>query len=340
MDLDGEPVARPLSARRTAWDLAGIGCALFFAFFATAAVIALGEGTDALPAWCAATIGSVMLGVLVAARIVDGDRRAAATEVEPWLSPEEPLDGGRVVGFAVETARLRRSARRAAVFAAVWCAVVAGFAVLVAAAPSREAGTGATGEVVGVVQPDGGPRLVRVEIPVDGTTRTVDIAVEDVGGYSAGQVVTVVYDPPGVRNLRLADGGTGGPAPVGFVVVVLVMLAFVAFLAMFEALSWRRRYVAVRRTGWRRASVTVVPERPSTSDLQPVIEVRYRDGSTIALRAAKSVFHSARKMADPPDRIAWIGGWGRDMVVLFPYRPEEERPYAVPAFALTVREDA
>ncbi len=343
MDLGGEAGVHPTSASRTAWDLAGIGCALLFAGFATAALISLGEGTDALPAWCAAMTGSVMPGVLVAARIVDGDRRAAAlSDFAPWLPPEEPLDGGSVVDFAEETARLRRPARRAAVFAAVWCAVVVGFVVLAAAAPSRDAGTGtsAVGEVVGVVPPNGGPRLVRVEIPVDGTTRTVDIARDDAGGYAAGQVVTVVYDPPGLRNIRLADGRTGGSAPVGFVVVVIVMLALVASIAMFEALSWRRRYLAVRQTGWRKASVTVLPDRSlSTDRRQPVIEVRYPDGSTITLRAAQST-HGAKKMKDPPDRIAWVGGWGRDMVVLFPYRPKEERPYAVPAFALTEREDA
>ncbi|WP_372668782.1 DUF3592 domain-containing protein [Amycolatopsis kentuckyensis] len=345
MDLDGEAVARPSSAQRTAWDWAAIGCALLFAGFATAALVSLGEGTDALPAWCAATIASVMLGVLAAARIVDGDRRAAAlADFAPWLPPEEPLGGGRVVDFAEETARLRRSARRAAVFAAVWCAVVAGFVVLGAAAGSRDAGTGtsAAGEVVGVVQPGGGPRLVRVELRVEGTTRTVDVAVDDVGGYSAGQVVTVVYDPPGLRNVRLADERTTrGAAPVGFVVVVLVVLAQVAAIALFQALSWRRRYLAVRRTGWRRAAVTVVVPAPSTNYyLQPDIDVRYSDGSTIALRAAMSTFHGAAKLKDPPDRIAWVGGWGRDMVVLFPYRPGKEEPYAVPAFALTAREDA
>jgi hypothetical protein len=332
-----------MSAQRTAWDLAGIGCALLFAVFVAAALISLGEGTDALPAWCAAVIGPVLPGVLVAARIADGDRRAAARpDVESWLPPEAPLDGGTVVDFAEETTRLRGSARRAAVFAAVWCVVVVGFAVLGAAAGTRDAGTSAVGEVVGVVRPDGGsgPRLVRVEFRVDGTPRTVDIARDDVGGYSTGQVVTVVYDPPGLRNIRLADERTGDSAPVGFVVLVIVMLALVASIAMFEALSWRRRYLAVRQTGWRRASVTVVPDRSFSSNRRlPEIDVRYRDGSTIALRAAQST-HGATKMEDPPDRIAWVGGWGRDMVVLFPYRPKEERPYAVPAFALSVRENA
>ncbi|WP_439378134.1 hypothetical protein [Amycolatopsis lexingtonensis] len=47
-------------------------------------------------------------GFLVAARIVDGDRRAAAlSDFGPWLPSEEPLDGGSIVDFAVETARKR-----------------------------------------------------------------------------------------------------------------------------------------------------------------------------------------------------------------------------------------
>ncbi|MEV7042020.1 hypothetical protein [Amycolatopsis sp. NPDC051061] len=83
-----------------------------------------------------------------------------------------------------------------------------------------------------------------------------------------------------------------------------------------------------------------MPDRSLSTDRHlPDIHVRYRDGSAIVLRAAQSS-HRAQKLADPPDRIAWIGGWGRDMVVLFPYGPKEERPYAVPAFALTEREDA
>ena len=79
--------------------------------------------------------------------------------------------------------------------------------------------------------------------------------------------------------------------------------------------------LALVATGWRAAEVTVACGRP------PEVRARYRDGSRIVLRCALSTH-----CADPGDRRAWIGGWGRQMVVLFPHGP-----HAVPAYAIGPR---
>jgi len=337
-----------LSWRRTSWDLAGACCALLFAVLVAVTVVSLAGpgyvfGKGELEAECAAIIGVAVLAVLVATRIMAGDRRAEAVlarfGAESWLSPPEPLDGGTVVDFEAETSRLRTLSRRAAVFAVLWCGLFAGFAgILQTGHEAPDSGIRTTAEVVGVVGPHGGsgPPVLRVEYRVDGTARTADIVREDAGGYATGQVVMVVYDPAGPPNVRLAGERTGSRFPAGFFVVSFPVL-FAAVASVLAALRWRRRYGTVRRTGWRRATVRVVPDRSmSTNRHLPEIFVRYRDGSEMVLRAAQST-HGAMKLKDPPDRIAWVGGWGRDMVVLFPYGPKGDVPYAVPAYALSLR---
>ncbi|MEV7094676.1 hypothetical protein AB0M80_17755 [Amycolatopsis sp. NPDC051045] len=68
----------------------------------------------------------------------------------------------------------------------------------------------------------------------------------------------------------------------------------------------------------------------------PEIHVRYREGTGIVLRAVSST-HGANALADFTDRLAWVGGWGRDVVVLFPNGPRRPGPYAVPATAMMLR---
>ncbi|UOZ03511.1 hypothetical protein [Amycolatopsis sp. WQ 127309] len=50
----------------------------------------------------------------------------------------------------------------------------------------------------------------------------------------------------------------------------------------------------------------------------PEIHVRYREGTGIVLKAVSST-HGANAPADFTDRLAWVGGWGRHRVVLFPH---------------------
>ncbi|WP_275291901.1 hypothetical protein [Amycolatopsis sp. La24] len=104
-------------------------------------------------------------------------------------------------------------------------------------------------------------------------------------------------------------------------------LPFAATVAM----GWHRRARAVARTGWQVAAVTVVPGFPGRGRSAKAL-VRYRDGSELVLRPTISS-HSVAYLLGEQNRRAWIGGWGRRMVILFPYGPRKPRPHAVPALA-------
>ena len=149
--------------------------------------------------------------------------------------------------------------------------------------------------------------------------------------------MTVVYDRDDPSDVRTVEERNENQYSVGFLVVPLLLaLAGVPF-SLVAAAGWARRYRAVRATGWRIASVTVVPDYPVRQGRHaPDIHVGYRDGSGIRLRAASST-HGATSLKDRPDRRAWVGGWGSAMVVLVPHGRWRKGPYAVPAFAKTTR---
>ncbi|WP_410643030.1 hypothetical protein [Amycolatopsis sp. lyj-346] len=93
-----------------------------------------------------------------------------------------------------------------------------------------------------------------------------------------------------------------------------------------------------RGLSWRRiAWDTVLPEQ-SRQAWRPDIHVRYPDGSVFALCAVPAI-DRMQKLADRPNRRAWIGGWGRDMVVLFPPGPLGARSHPIPAYSIDPRED-
>ncbi|MBE8521901.1 hypothetical protein ILP97_31190 [Amycolatopsis sp. H6(2020)] len=65
--------------------------------------------------------------------------------------------------------------------------------------------------------------------------------------------------------------------------------------------------------------MTVVPDYPVRRGRHlPDIEVAYRDGTRITVRAAM-LSHGSVPMKHERSRRAWIGGTDRDMVVLFPH---------------------
>lgn len=104
--------------------------------------------------------------------------------------------------------------------------------------------------------------------------------------------------------------------------------------SVFAGAAWRRRYRAVLKTGWRSATVTVVPDYPIRKNRDmPDLHVSYDDGTNARLRALAST-HGSTKLRHEPDRKAWVGGTGRTMVVLFERGRWRNVPYAVPAKAL------
>ncbi|WP_186382535.1 hypothetical protein [Amycolatopsis rhizosphaerae] len=83
-----------------------------------------------------------------------------------------------------------------------------------------------------------------------------------------------------------------------------------------HAVVWRRRFAAVRRTGWHHGSARVTRASRSTT-----IEVDYDAGGRGTLRRV-----SAGRLPGAEKAEVWIGGTSSAMVVLSP-REEGKRPY-------------
>ncbi|WP_328449145.1 DUF3592 domain-containing protein [Amycolatopsis sp. NBC_00438] len=333
-ESDAEAAARRASWQRTAWELLAAVCALVFAIFVIGTAITLAQpgylfGAGELPADAGALIGSAALAVIAWSRIVAADHRAEAA-LAGWAKRSGCRRRSRL------TASISRRRPRG-------CAPSAG-AVLIAVAwwwlmGRCAAGITAVGEPAGVVRETGTRTLadvvavgasVRVEYRVEGVTRTAEIVRETGTRYAVGQVVAVVYDPAHPQVARLDDERAEDPFPVWVLIVPLLVTFFAVPWSVLAAFRWRRRYHAVRRTGWRRAAVTVLPELRRTERRPDAdLRVHYHDGSAITVRAVRST-HGTKVLKDRVDRRAWIGGRGRDMVVLIPYGPSAERPYAIP----------
>ncbi|WIX89009.1 DUF3592 domain-containing protein [Amycolatopsis sp. DG1A-15b] len=350
---DAQAAVRRLSRRRTAWALTTGLCAAVFVLFVIGTAVSLADpayvfADGELAADFGTLAGSAALGALAVSRNRAADRRAesvlAQLCLESWLPPPEPLDGGVRVDFDVETARLRTLGRRALALALLWFGVLAGGiagleAIENAAEQLLATGARTGGEVVEVVNPRSGRGApsMWVRYSAGGTVFTEEIVRESSRAYTPGDSVTVVYDRADPEHARTVEEPNDDQYLVGFCVVPMLIALVAVPFSVVGASRWRQRHRAVRHTGWRLAAVTVVPDYPVRKGRHsPDIHVRYRDDSVIALRAAAST-HGATVLKDRPDRQAWVGGWGRDMVVLFPYAPLRKRPYAVPAYARSLR---
>lgn len=261
---------------------------------------------------------------------------------ELWLPPLTERNGEGQVDLEVETARLRPLALRALAIGLAWVIVFAGavfgFSVLAQSAERLLAtGIQVPGKVLSVDHRRRGTSTISVEYKAKGELRSAKIVWDSGRQYAVGQAVTVVYAPTDPARVRTLDETNDDQTWVWvFVAGTVGSLLGIPFSAV-AAVKWRRRYRAVRRTGWRIASVTVVPDYPVRKGRHmPDIHVEYRDGSRIMLRAAQSS-HGSVPLKDRPDRRAWVGGTDRDMVVLFPHGRWRKPPYAVPAYATTTR---
>jgi hypothetical protein len=258
-----------------------------------------------------------------------------------WLPPPTGHDHDRRIDFAAETGRLRRVARRAAAFVLVWLALAGAGAtdlVLLDKAADDLLATGArtTGEVVSVrIYSRGG-----MTFEVRYGSRTAEIVRDSKNSYIAGERVTVVFDPADPDRVRTTKEENKSRFLVNLGYVLLVAGSLGTLFAVWAAVGWWGRARAVAVTGWRNATVDIVRvfARSSRSLKRPPpeIHVRYREGTGLVLKAMSST-HGANALADFTDRLAWVGGWGRHMVVLFPNGPSRPGPYAVPAFALNLR---
>ena len=287
----------------------------------------------------AAVAGCVALGVRL--RRVSARKRAAASEdgFAGWLPPPTADDHDRRIDFAAETLRLRRFAWRTAALVLVWMALagsgITGLVQLGKAADELLAtGARTTGEVVSVSYGTRGRMTFRVRYG----TRTAEIARDSKDSYAVGEKVTVIYDRADPDRVRTTKEANESRFAVSLGIISIVAGALGTVLAVWAAVGWWLRARAVAATGWRNATVDIVRvfarDGRAVKRPPPEIHVRYREGTGIVLRAVSST-HGANALADFTDRLAWVGGWGRHMVVLFPNGPRRPGPYAVPAYAKT-----
>jgi hypothetical protein len=119
------------------------------------------------------------------------------------------------------------------------------------------------------------------------------------------------------------------------VVPVMVLGPVVAAWGGYCGFAAERRGKAARRTGWRRAAVTV--GMMSTRDTSAAIAVRFADGSRIDLRSGQAG-SAVRALAELSGLPAIVAGYGPAMTVLvLPNPPLREAPVLVGACAETYR---
>jgi len=325
--------------RRWVWFVLPVAVVAVFAF--SPDVVAAYGMIPVFAVAFAVSAGCVALGVW---RLRVSARKRAAAGADGfagWLPPPTGHDHDRRIDFAAETRRLRRIARRAALLVLVWTALVGSGAanlVLLDKAADELLATGARtpGEVVSVREYTRGG--MRFEVRYG--TRTAEIVRDSKHPYFAGEKVTVIVDRADPDRVRTLSEENKSRFLVNLGIVSIVAGSLGTLFAIWAAFGWWRRARAVAATGWRNATVDIVRvfARNSRSVRRPPpeIHVRYREGTGILLRAVSST-HGANALADFTDRLAWVGGWGRHMVVLFPNGPSRPGPYAVPAYAMTSR---
>ncbi|MGW3961028.1 DUF3592 domain-containing protein [Amycolatopsis sp. NPDC005003] len=241
-------------------------------------------------------------------------------------------DGDDSADLTDETRRLRVLGWRALAIAAVWFLAVAGtFTGLVlyesSAGRLLRDGIQVPGEVLLLEQH---PPAIYVAYTVRGKERYADIPLSSNRRYTKGATVTVVYDPADPAHARTTlEDGIDPRGPAYFWMLGVGLLAGVVF-SLIGWGRWSLRHEAVRRTGWRPATVTVRPDPSPRYRHWPDLLVEYRDGSRAELRATLSS-HRSTWLHTQPDRPAWVGGTAREMVVLFDLGPGRRR-FAVPAF--------
>lgn len=303
-----------------------------------------GELTGEILVFALAT--ALTFGCVAFGRRHDRRRAPLLAEHEHWLPAPTESDGQGEVDLAVETARLRPLVLRSAGLGLVWLAVlagvVAGFTAMSASSDHLlKTGARVTGEVLGVYKHTRGDDTIYVAYQVSyGDYRSAEIVWDSGRQYTEGQQITVVYDKADPARVRTLYETNSDQTWTWVLVIGLIAGMSGLVLSVIATMNWARRRRAVLATGWRIASVTVVPDYPVRSNRHmPDINVEYRDGTRIKLRAATSS-HGSVPLKNEPNRRAWIGGTDRDMVVLFPHGRWHASPYAVPAYALNTRSDA
>ncbi|MFD9891842.1 DUF3592 domain-containing protein [Amycolatopsis sp. NPDC059027] len=288
-----------------------------------------------------ALFSAVFTGVQ-AWRYGDGGEVASRPSGSAARVPPPPPDHLTTDGIDpdVETRRLRALSWRAMAVVLLWIAVLAGAvwgmnAQIDAAERLLATGTRVSGSVLSVHNPRKGTPTMEVSYLAGGTVRTATIVRDGTDAYVAGQALTVVYDPADPGRVRTLREGNDDQLVLGGLVVSAIAALVAVPWSVVAASGWRRRYRAVRRTGWRAASAVVRPgyeNRRGSRNWTPAdIHVEFRDGGRLLLGTVFST-HGASWLEGGGSRRVLVGGADQRMVVVFPHGRRRKTPYAVPAY--------
>jgi hypothetical protein len=293
---------------------------------AAGTVYSLIAGDDDLPGNAILLIGAAAFAALglYGLRVFDRGALAAARDFGRWLPAADPADGAH----PELDARMRRSSRRATGFAVGWAVVFAAgftyFAVVSTAAEDLLAtGFHEPGVVVGVSHNFRGTSYIRVSHG----DRTDAIVWESDRDYRVGEEVIVIYDPADPARVRTADESNEDDSQLALGIVPMLAALFGLPFSIGLAVGWRRRLRAVERTGWRRAGVSDGPIAHDGRNLH----TEFRDGTAITLRRSWALL-ALSPSAGWKNKQAWVGGWGKAMVV-----GTEDAPYVLAVHAIRER---
>lgn len=332
---------RRLWRKRTAWLVAS-------GFFTFVFLLFVGGTTYALTAsgyvWEEGEL-PIEIGVIavsVALALFAGLRSqrlgTQAAELEDELCPHEtlwlPSEPEPVADdVAAMTPRLRVYSHRAALLGGAWLVALAlgvsGFFLMDSVGQRLlDEGARTVGTVVSVHDARRGTSTITVEYSERGEVRLAEINRDSDLDYTSGQLVTVVFDPADPERVRTLDERNDN----GFLSIGSLLLTIIACIGLpasvIAARNWRRRHDAVLDSGWYKGRAHVSHYLKQV----PKIAVTYRDGSEIALKGSTST-HAPGAFGEFYDMPVWVGGAGRDMVVLLPRGRTHDGLHAVPVHA-------
>jgi hypothetical protein len=251
-----------------------------------------------------------------------------------WLPPAADSVHADV---EAQTPRLRIYTCRAALICVAWVAALllgaSGF-VLMNETGQRllDQGDQTAGIVASVHNARRGMSTITVQFLQRGIVRTAKVNRDSDRDYAPGQGVTVVYDPADPERVRTLDERNDNEFVTGGAYFLVLVACVMIPLSAVAARGWQRRHRAVRTSGWRAgtAHVTHAPSQRAT------FAVKYRDGSRITLKAATST-HTPPAFGQFRGVPVWVGGAGRNMVVLLRRGRIRKALHAVPVRAAAPR---
>jgi hypothetical protein len=277
-------------------------------------------------------VGSLLLAVFTGFRARSYGRQAATLEAQLSLQMISlpPAEDSVDADIQAQTPRLRTYSRRAAAICAAWVVALllgaSGFVLLNETGQRLlDQGTQTAGTVVSVHNARARSSSIMVRYMQGDIDRTTKIYRDSNRNYTPGLGVTVFYDRADPGRVRTLDERNDNQFVTWSAYLLVIVACVMVPFSVLAARGWRRRYQAVRISGWRKGAARVSQH----STMLAEIAVKYRDGSRIALKAVTSL-HAPHALGESSGVPVWVGGAGRDMVVLMPRRGVRKAFHAVP----------